>query len=127
MNSIKFQKQTQNQRSAPETTATKEIPAVPANAKPTKKRITTNLRQKIWAQISASSPANDLNRNSQNEVTCSNRRQETTVLNLPKIELGKRRIIFGQELFLSLKSQEDLMLALMKSVQKAGISAFIRF
>ncbi len=127
MNLMKIQKQTLNQRSAPETPATKEIPTVPTDAKLTKEKNTANPRQKSYAQIAALSSANDSTRNAWTQVTSSNQRRKTTSPNSPKVELEKRRVIFRQELFLSQKSEADLMLAFNESLQKAKISAYIRF
>lgn len=60
--------------------------------------------------------------NTWTEIMGSSQRQKATIPT--KIEMKKRRVIFRYKALLSQKSEANLILALNKILQKAGISTY---
>ena len=126
INSLKAQKQTPNHRPTQVIPATRNIPIVQSSTKPTEGGETADPPRRSYAQMAAGLAKNTTEK-AWTEVTSSGRRRKVTTPSMPKFKLEKRRVIFRREPSLSQKLEADLMLALNKSLQKAGIPAYIQF
>lgn len=118
---LKARKQTPKQRSEPISSVIEKAP------RPTNEGNTSISPPKSYAQIAALSLAKNVAENGWTEVTSSSRKKKSNPVNLPRLEPQKRRVIFRRESVLPQKSEEDLMLVLNDSLQKAGVLAYIRF
>ena len=124
----KGQTQTLEPRPTQDTLATKNAPIIPSSTKPPKGTEPINLSRKSYAQMAASSLPKIAAEKAWTEVTGSSQRRKANMPNTAKVEPDKRRIIFRREALSPQKSEVDLMLALNKSLQKAGIPpAYTRF
>ena len=127
MNTLKGQKQISEQRPTQDTSATKNASTIPSSMKPLKGKEPTDPPRKSYAQMAASSSPKITTEKAWTEVTGSSRRRKATTPSTPKFEPEKRKVIFRREVLSPQKSEADLMLALNKSLQKAGIPTYTRF
>ena len=127
INAQKGQKQLPKPRPTQDMLAMKNVPIIPSSTKLPKRKEPINPPHKSYAQIAASGSPKIAIEKAWTKVTSSSYRQKATTPNIPKVEPEKRRIIFCREALSPQKSEADLMLALNKSLQKAGIPAYTRF
>ena len=107
--------------------ATKNVPIISPNTKLPKRIELVNPFYKSYAQIAALNLPKITIEKAWTEVTSSSYKQKAIIPNIPMVEPKKQKIIFCQEALSLQKSEIDLMLALNKSLQKAGILAYTRF
>ena len=100
---------------------------MPSSIKPPKRKESTGPPRKSYTHMAVSSLPEITMEKAWIEVIRSSQRQKAITLSTPKIKPEKRRIIFSQEALPPQKSKADLMLALNKLLQKAGILAYTRF
>lgn len=121
---LKPQRTNSNQRSIP---SASNSPTASPNPSVTETLKSTRPVTKSYDQIAASSSMKSARKNDRTEVTSRKQRQKSTVSNLPKLEPGKKRVIFHREFTSPGGSEADLMLVLNEALQKAGIPAYTRF
>lgn len=100
---------------------------IPSSSKVISRIKSTKPAPKSYAQIAASNTTQSALDNSWTEVTSNNRKRKGNAASPPKVETGKRRLIFRKQANSPQKSEADLMLVLNESLQKAGVPAYMRF
>lgn len=100
---------------------------IPPSSKVSNGVKSTKPAPKSSAQIAASNATQSASGKSWTEVINGNRKRKGNAASPPKTEPERRRVIFRREINSPQKSQADLMLVLNETLQRVGISAYVRF